>query len=185
MEAFCFVDRKDIITLEEHRQIIRHLNEKDRLESSIIFDTGCLASEINREIRPKHIDKELRVIWLKNKDNACTVRRPAPIGKGTLSLLNNYIERESIDPDELIFPTSRSAFSLALKIAVQKCGLDQNRDINVTTYRDSKIERLREARVPGWQINLIIGETMPSAVIDWDSRLIDALVKAGHKDIDW
>ena len=173
------------MTIEEHRQIIKHLNEKNRIESSIIFDTGCRTSEINRAIRPKHIDEELRVIWLKNKGNACTGRRPAPIGMGTLSLLNNYIERESIEPDDLVFPTSRSAFSAALKTAVQKCGLDQARDIDVTTYRDSKIKRLREAKIPGWQINIIIGEKIPSTVIDWDPRLIDALVKAGHKDIGW
>jgi len=185
MEAYCSVEEKDIITVKEHRQIIKQLNEKDRLLACVLFDGGCQVGEICRAIRPEHIQEDLRSIWVKNRTNACSRRRPTPIGIGTLSLLNNYIERENKQYTDYIFPTSWNVFSRALKMAVQKCGLEDGRDINVSTYQYSKVHRLREAKVPGWIINIIIGRSLPPEIIDWSTALLKLVVEAGHKDIGW
>jgi len=185
MEAYCSTEKKDTITVEEHRGIIRRLNEKDRLLACVLFDSGCLVGEICRAIRPEHIQEDLRSIWVKNRTNACSRRRPAPLGIGTLSLLNNYIERKNLQSFDHIFPTSWNVFSKALKMAVEKCGLDDSRNINVSTYQHSKVQRLREAKVPGWLINLIIGRSQPPEAIDWSPALLKLIVEDGHQDLKW
>jgi len=134
MEAFSSIEVKETITLEEHRQVVKHLNEKDRITSWVLFDSGCRIGEIVRSIRQINIDEKRKVIWVENKKNACPRCRPAPVGNGTLSLLYNYIEKEDIRPECLIFPTSRSVFSKALQRALVKSGLDRDRNISVSTY---------------------------------------------------
>jgi len=185
MEAYCSTEKKDIITVDEHRQIIKHLNEKDRLVACIMFDSGCLVGEIYRAIRPELIQEDLESVWVRNKTNAHVSHRPAPIGMGTLSLLNNYIERNDIPPTAFIFPISRAVFSRALKVAVMKCDLDVGKDINVSTYQHSKVHRLRDAKVPGWLINIIVGRSLPPETIDYSHNLLKLVVESGHKDIQW